>query len=154
MDAVEWRRRNGEQNFKISTHHSLDTRKRIEFRTATLFPFDNRKWAVGTLRLNCVSLKKSNNRRLFFSFLVSDKPEDEDTEVMKNLMDDIQSGFVQRRLPDGGFKVSTWPEKNKKRIHLELPRFNCASFFEGNGNGKKGSRIIFDWNVSRLWAAP
>ena len=82
----------------------------------------------------------------FFSFLVSDKPEDEDTEVMKNLMDDIQSGFVQRRLPDGGFKVSSWPEKNKKnkRIHLELPRFNCVSFFEGNGNGKKGSRIIFD----------
>eukprot|EP00095_Tigriopus_kingsejongensis_P005218 maker-scaffold408_size180710-snap-gene-0.43 protein:Tk05218 transcript:maker-scaffold408_size180710-snap-gene-0.43-mRNA-1 annotation:"hypothetical protein SINV_13681" len=26
---------------------------------------------------------------------------------MKNLMSDIQSGFVQRRLPDGGFKVST-----------------------------------------------
>eukprot|EP00094_Tigriopus_californicus_P000937 TCALIF_00907-PA protein Name:"Protein of unknown function" AED:0.65 eAED:0.93 QI:0/0/0/1/0/0.33/3/0/67 len=30
--------------------------------------------------------------------------EEEDQEVMKNLMSDIQSGFIQRRLPDGGFK--------------------------------------------------
>lgn len=31
--------------------------------------------------------------------------DDEDGQVMSSLMSDIQSGFVQRRLPDGGFKV-------------------------------------------------
>jgi len=31
--------------------------------------------------------------------------DDEDSRVMTNLMSDIQSGFVHRRLPDGGFKV-------------------------------------------------
>ena len=28
-----------------------------------------------------------------------------ETAVMSNLMHDIKEGFVQRRLPDGGFKV-------------------------------------------------
>ena len=30
---------------------------------------------------------------------------EEEEEVVKNLMSDIHAGFVQRRLPDGGFKV-------------------------------------------------
>ena len=29
----------------------------------------------------------------------------EDEVVMNNLMHDIKEGFIQRRLPDGGFKV-------------------------------------------------
>ena len=32
--------------------------------------------------------------------------EAEDKLVMNNLMHDIKEGFIQRRLPDGGFKVS------------------------------------------------
>jgi hypothetical protein len=32
--------------------------------------------------------------------------DDDDSRVMNNLMSDIHAGFVQRRLPDGGFKVS------------------------------------------------
>jgi hypothetical protein len=37
----------------------------------------------------------------------ADGADDEEKQVMRNLMTDIQSGFVQRRLPDGGFKVRT-----------------------------------------------
>ena len=29
----------------------------------------------------------------------------EDSAVMNNIITDIKEGFVQRRLPDGGFKV-------------------------------------------------
>ena len=35
-------------------------------------------------------------------------------EVMDNLMSDIQSGFVQRRLPDGGFKQQYSPMVMRK----------------------------------------
>ena len=35
-----------------------------------------------------------------------DKEESCDEAVMNNLMHDIKEGFIQRRLPDGGFKVS------------------------------------------------
>jgi hypothetical protein len=35
-----------------------------------------------------------------------EKEEGEDEVVMNNLMHDIKEGFIQRRLPDGGFKVS------------------------------------------------
>ena len=31
---------------------------------------------------------------------------EENGGVMNNIMSDIQNGFVHRRLPDGGFKVS------------------------------------------------
>ena len=34
-----------------------------------------------------------------------EKEEDGDEVVMNNLMHDIKEGFIQRRLPDGGFKV-------------------------------------------------
>ncbi len=36
----------------------------------------------------------------------------EDSAVMNNIITDIKEGFVQRRLPDGGFKV----EINMKKI--------------------------------------
>ena len=32
--------------------------------------------------------------------------DDDEDRVMNNLMSDIHAGFVHRRLPDGGFKVS------------------------------------------------
>ena len=34
-----------------------------------------------------------------------EKDEAGDEVVMNNLMHDIKEGFIQRRLPDGGFKV-------------------------------------------------
>ena len=34
-----------------------------------------------------------------------EKEDVEDEVVMNNLMHDIKEGFIQRRLPDGGFKV-------------------------------------------------
>ena len=34
-----------------------------------------------------------------------DKEDGGDEVVMNNLMHDIKEGFIQRRLPDGGFKV-------------------------------------------------
>ena len=36
-----------------------------------------------------------------------EKDEPGDEVVMNNLMHDIKEGFIQRRLPDGGFKVSS-----------------------------------------------
>ena len=36
-----------------------------------------------------------------------EKDEAGDEVVMNNLMHDIKEGFIQRRLPDGGFKVRT-----------------------------------------------
>ena len=36
-----------------------------------------------------------------------EKEEGEDEVVMGNLMHDIKEGFIQRRLPDGGFKVTS-----------------------------------------------
>ena len=35
-----------------------------------------------------------------------EKEEGGDEVVMGNLMHDIKEGFIQRRLPDGGFKVT------------------------------------------------
>ena len=35
-----------------------------------------------------------------------EKEDGGDEVVMNNLMHDIKEGFIQRRLPDGGFKVS------------------------------------------------
>ena len=38
-----------------------------------------------------------------------DAVEEEGEEVLKdNIMHDIKEGFIQRRLPDGGFKVGGW----------------------------------------------
>ena len=34
-----------------------------------------------------------------------EKEDEGDEVVMNNLMHDIKEGFIQRRLPDGGFKV-------------------------------------------------
>ena len=42
--------------------------------------------------------------------------DDDDSRVMNNLMSDIHSGFVQRRLPDGGFKV-------KLKLRLQDKKF-------------------------------
>ena len=39
---------------------------------------------------------------------------DQDQEVMDNLMSDIQAGFLQRRLPDGGFKQQYSPMVMRK----------------------------------------
>ena len=48
---------------------------------------------------------------VYWNLFVAGGAKDEDKEdggdevVMNNLMHDIKEGFIQRRLPDGGFKV-------------------------------------------------
>ena len=62
-----------------------------------------------------------------------DKTEEgEDTAVMNNLMQDIQAGFIQRRLPDGGFKVGT--------------AFYCIQH-GNNGNSKKMFRAVYCFDL-------
>ena len=54
----------------------------------------------------------------------------EDSAVMNNIITDIKEGFVQRRLPDGGFKVKIFKRvylrgwKNGRYINL-LIKFYC-----------------------------
>ena len=47
------------------------------------------------------------NKYLTIPGISKDEEKDEagDEVVMNNLMHDIKEGFIQRRLPDGGFKV-------------------------------------------------
>ncbi len=45
-----------------------------------------------------------------------EKEEGEDEVVMNNLMHDIKEGFIQRRLPDGGFKVSHFTTSSSMKI--------------------------------------
>ena len=52
--------------------------------------------------------------QIFITLLPSGPSKDEEKEdvedevVMNNLMHDIKEGFIQRRLPDGGFKVNVF----------------------------------------------
>ncbi len=50
-----------------------------------------------------------------------EKEEGEDEVVMNNLMHDIKEGFIQRRLPDGGFKVRRL--KTSSSIKILVRRF-------------------------------
>jgi hypothetical protein len=50
---------------------------------------------------------------LFIIFLPGD--DDDKDELKDNLMRDIQDGFRQRRLPDGGFKVGINRSRGTKR---------------------------------------
>jgi hypothetical protein len=50
--------------------------------------------------------------------------------VMNNLMHDIKEGFIQRRLPDGGFKVHHFKTSNSgMRLSSCAPHeFRCAAY--------------------------
>ena len=51
----------------------------------------------------------------------------EDSAVMNNIITDIKEGFVQRRLPDGGFKVKIF-----KRVYLRGWKMDDISIFSLN----------------------
>jgi hypothetical protein len=60
-----------------------------------------------------------------------EKEEGEDEVVMNNLMHDIKEGFIQRRLPDGGFKVHNFKTSNSKIMRLRScapHEFRCAAY--------------------------
>ena len=56
-----------------------------------------------------VSLKSQRTEQTVKACFAGPKDEEKDEAgdevVMNNLMHDIKEGFIQRRLPDGGFKV-------------------------------------------------
>merc|ERR1719411_1675814 len=59
-----------------------------------------------------------------------EKEDVEDEVVMNNLMHDIKEGFIQRRLPDGGFKQQYSPmvmRKFKKSLDSQLSQNSTAS---------------------------
>ena len=69
---------------------------------------------TNTLKLIIINVKERFiNEKCFCFFLGASQingenhEDDDDSRVMNNLMSDIHSGFAQRRLPDGGFKVHT-----------------------------------------------
>jgi len=65
--------------------------------------------------------------------------EGEERMVMNNLMHDIKEGFIQRRLPDGGFKQQYSPmvmRKFKKSLDSQLSQ---ASTVSGTGSVSKDS---------------
>merc|ERR1712025_850714 len=54
----------------------------------------------------------------------------DDEVVMNNLMHDIKEGFIQRRLPDGGFKQQYSPmvmRKFKKSLDSQLSQTSTVS---------------------------
>ncbi len=60
-----------------------------------------------------------------------EKEEGEDEVVMNNLMHDIKEGFIQRRLPDGGFKVHHFKTSNSIIMRLSScahHEFRCAAY--------------------------
>jgi len=59
-----------------------------------------------------------------------EKEDEGDEVVMNNLMHDIKEGFIQRRLPDGGFKQQYSPmvmRKFKKSLDSQLSQNSTAS---------------------------
>ena len=44
--------------------------------------------------------------------------EGEETVLKDNIMTDIKEGFIQRRLPDGGFKVQTFKTQESSQHSL------------------------------------
>ena len=61
-----------------------------------------------------------------FSYLSAEGGGDEKDLLKDNLMRDIQDGFRQRRLPDGGFKVS---EEAAVKNKMENPSNGPAAKF-------------------------
>ena len=59
------------------------------------------------------------NKYLTIPGISKDEEKDEagDEVVMNNLMHDIKEGFIQRRLPDGGFKVIKWNKSRFVNVH-------------------------------------
>merc|ERR1719410_966081 len=76
--------------------------------------------------------EQAKRRSGSFQGISKDKEKDEagDEVVMNNLMHDIKEGFIQRRLPDGGFKQQYSPmvmRKFKKSLDSQLSQNSAAS---------------------------
>jgi len=76
--------------------------------------------------------EQAKRRSGSFQGISKDEEKDEagDEVVMNNLMHDIKEGFIQRRLPDGGFKQQYSPmvmRKFKKSLDSQLSQNSTAS---------------------------
>ena len=66
-----------------------------------------------------------------------EKEDEGDEVVMNNLMHDIKEGFIQRRLPDGGFKVGR-AAISVYNVDLRVCDYSIAgllSMLHGRGSG-------------------
>eukprot|EP00092_Neocalanus_flemingeri_P032005 GFUD01034784.1.p1 GENE.GFUD01034784.1~~GFUD01034784.1.p1 ORF type:complete len:1576 (+),score=438.20 GFUD01034784.1:631-4728(+) len=120
-------------NFRIEECYKAFHQFNSNFKKAVL-DNEKRREAEHTAEQRRIQRETEQAKRRSGSFQGGAKDEDKedggDEVVMNNLMHDIKEGFIQRRLPDGGFKQQYSPmvmRKFKKSLDSQLSQTSTVS---------------------------